>query len=568
MIAADELVICARVIELLHYGVDVTKLDTYRQYYNPKSKTVISRLTENVPDFLFKISDETAEFLQWPLGNYFKREGNKFFSIFEEKLTDAEKAMVSCEIDLLTFKQIMMVCSTKSWCYFSEYKPSDYDPEYEARIKKMRAEWDFTDTSDCELIKDLAKDKIEDNFHALLTLCEYTKERSEELIEQFNHPETDFEIKGLEKFKPIDGRIYIKLPPFELDNIRSKYDSQYARDIKYLVISRNPYDYFFCSYGSEFQSCYALNSSHYGWYGMVGMAGCKGNFIVYLSSGKVNKINVISGKKWNVPRMLLRCWGWLADDGRLLLDRAYCSDQVHNIERDLYNYICNTLLGYDCDKVLFKAVHIPLKYSKQLVKTWHKTRYHMYPDSVKVENFEYRGICYGDRQFVGGNEPFDRNFLSRMQEISNVPVGYRYKKAYNIVNGELTELKLCPITQLPITSSESKSFYAKFFKEPIKSLAVLTYCDGWYKIDAATQNKLSEGSSKIWFDLKNKGACSYRDSGNVYRLFKNFSAGDHNIGIKPFKEWVTGAAKTTGLDYIIVRYIEEDRVTFVKYKGK
>jgi len=566
MIATDELVICARVIELLHYGVDVTKLDTYKQYYNPKSKSVISRLTENVPDFLFKISNETAEFLQWPLGNYFKREGNKFFSIFEDKLTDAERAMVSCEIDLLTFKQIMMVCSTKTWCCFSEYKPSDYDPEYETRVKKMREEWDYTDTSDCELVKDLAKDKIEDNFHALLTLCEYTEERSKELVEQFNNPETDFEIKGLEEFKPIDGRIYIKLLPFDLENIRRKCDSSYARDIKYLVISRNPYDYFFCSYGSEFQSCYALNSGHYGWYGMVGMAGCKGNFIVYLSSGKANKINIINGKKWNVPRMLLRCWGWLAEDGRLLLDRPYCHDNIHNIERELYEYICSTFLGYSGND-LWQTQRVPLKYSAQLVETWNKTRYHMYPDSVKVEDFYYRGICHGDRAFVGQCEPFRENFLSRMNRIETVPVGFRYKTSqYDIVNGVLTVKKICPITGLPIVETESVSFYAKFFKEPIKKLAVFTYCDGFYKLDASYTKRLESATSNIRIYGEDLTCLSSRD-GSMFKFTPMFCSASNRIAIKSFKELITGAVKKSPLDYAIVRYIEEDRVTYVKYKG-
>ena len=53
---------------------------------------------------------------------------------------------------------------------------------------------------------------------------------------------------------------------------------------------------------------------------MVALSGAKGNYIVYATSGKCNKIPMIQGSKWYVPRMLFRMWGWLDTKGELFVD--------------------------------------------------------------------------------------------------------------------------------------------------------------------------------------------------------------------------------------------------------
>ena len=549
MIDMTELVQCIRAIELLHYGVDITKLDTLKQYWNIKEKKLQSRLSENIGDFLCHLSTDAAEFLQWPLGKIFVRRGQEFSA----NVNSDEP--INCEVDLDTLKKVMTILKMKGWCNFNSISPEKYDSEYKKRMEKIRREWDYHDTSEATMVQELSHDAVKDNLHCMLTLCEYGDEATKKIIEQYDNSPKSFEIDALKDYEVIDNRIYIKIPQFDIEDIEKD-----TKDLKYLVISRNVYDYFFCSYGSEIQSCYSLTSSHYGFYGMVALSACKGNFIVYLTTGKANKINIINGVKWAVPRMFTRSWAWLGTDGKLYLDRSYTGCSWSSYERQLRKLIYKYLDNNEGTQSLPQT----LKYANDMVE-WHANhRFRFYPDSIKVRDFRYYGVCCGDRSFVGGSEPFDRTFFNRTQDIREVPKGFEYVAKYDIVDGIITKIRLCPITNLPLRPDETVSKYAKFFKEPIQNLAVLSYCEGNFKCDCSTIRDVQVSDLRI--NPTYTGSNSKKE-GSCYRFYKYWSGVYGNIPIKAFKEAITGLAKRTSFDYILVRYIEDDHVTYVKYKG-
>lgn len=552
MIDMNELVQCVRAIELLHYGVDITKLDTLKQYWNIKEKKLQSRLSDNIGDFICQIDDDVANFIEWPLGKFFERRGQEFSAIVDET------EPINCTVDLDTFKKVMTILKMKQWCRFGSVPVEKYDAEYEARMKKMKEEWNYHDTSEASMVQELSHDAVQDNLHCLLTLCGYGKEATKAILEQYDNSPKSFEIDALKDYKVIDNRIYIKIPQFDRDFI-----DRDTSDLKYLVISRNVYDYFFCSYGSEIQSCYSLTSSHYGFYGMVALSACKGNFIVYLTTGKPNKINLINGVKWSVPRMFTRSWAWLGEDGKLYLDRSYTGSSWSSYERDLrkliYSYLDNSDLTYKLPQ--------PLKYATDMVK-WHSEhRFRFYPDSIKVADFKFYGVCAGDRTFVGRGEPFDTTMFNKLQAVNSVPKDFKYVSRYQIVDGVISPLRICPITNLPLRADETISKYAKYFKEPVKRLAVLTYCDGWFKADCSSVDERVYDDG-LTIDPKYTGACSRKD-GITYKFFKNWTTTCYNpIPIKSFKESITGLVRNSSWDAVLVRYIEDDRVTYVKYRGK
>ena len=569
MISIKDLVETCRAIELLSYGVDISKLDGLKQYWNSKENKLQSKVSPNiVHDACVVLDTSVSEFLQWPIGTYFIRHDTEWFTVFEESLTDEEKALKKIVVDLDTFKGVMKVLRIKSFATYSDIDVNTYYPEFYEELAKERAKFDCTDVTECELIDKLTLQKTRQNLIAMLMCSEYEDKVAKAVLKAFDNPDEDFEIPALKSFKVIDNRLYIRVPDMDREEFKSNVSSDLTADkIKYIVISRNPYDFYFCSYGSNIQSCYSINSTNFGWYGAVAMSPIKGYYMIYGTDGKCNDINIINGKKWSVPRMFFRAWGWLASNGNLMVDRIYPDGSWRLPDRnDVLNFL-SPFLGYDCMNCK-KSMSMKLKYGKELATWYDEHKCHMYPDSVNIgratdDEIVYRGICYGTRNFVG-HCSLSNDLLYIMHRISSIADGLEYNKDYTILNGVLSTLRRCPITDLPILPTETKSFFAKFFKEKIDGpLLVGTFCDGYFKMDTCTYLKSSPTCATIM--SSNANGTSVKD-GNCYYFYPRFS--NTSIPIKVFKEQMTGYVKSSPFAYVIIRYIEDDRVTFVKYKGK
>lgn len=563
MISIQDLTSCCQAVEFLHYGVDITKLDTLKGYYNPVEKKIQTRISPKIENIIIKLSQDVIDFLEWPIGNLFIREGSQWSAMFVEGMSEDDKKVKAIEIDLDSFKQVMTILKDKGFCDFFDIPRSDYDKDYEKKITEMRKNWNYHDTSFAkDMIENLSIDKTRINLTAMLSCSMFPDKVGEAILKAFNNPADDFEIEALKDYEIIDNRMYIRLSELDIDDFLKATGSipnNYTKDLKYIVISRNPYDYYFCSYGSNIQSCFSINGTNFGWYGITGLSSCKGNFLVYGTSGRCNKINIINGQKWNVPRMIFRFWGWLGEDNKLYIDRCYPSGDWA-IDRNKICKILTQFLKYDVYNTCCNRQQIPLKYGKEMHEFQRTYRLHWYPDSVDENVREYHGVCYGKRDFIG-NCPLRRSLLSIMQQIQSVSPAFTYTNDYNILNGVLTKIKLCPITNVPILEEETVSPYAKFFKEPIKALAVATFCDGYFKGDVASRIPQSGSSVKMIFD---DDSASNIDSSSAY-FTRHFSY--KTVNIKVFKETITGLAKKSCYNCILVRYVEGDKVTYVKYQG-
>lgn len=573
-----ELVVISRAIELLHYGVDITKLDSImNQYYNPKSKSLQSRISDNIVDFRIHYSDKVMEFMDNCLGSNVIRANTSYIEVFDDSLAPTEKELTTVEVDIKEFKQVMVILKEKGWARFPALEPSDYDEEYLKKLEEIRKSFDYTSTPDCDMVKTLTKDKTRKNLEVLLQLSRYSKENCINMLKAFDKDEDNFGLKSLENFPIVDNRMYIKLSPYDKDELKRFYQrggipfTRDLEDLEYVVISRNPYDFYFCSYGSNIQSCYSLNSGHYGWYGFVPLSQFDGTFIIYGTSGKSNKINLLNGIKWHVPRMLYRSWGWKTTDGQLMLDRVYIGEDAAERVRNVINkWFEKMFLHYGIDFTT-QPMDKELVSSEKYVEYFQRDKMKFYPDSINFETnggtCHYRGICKGDRKFVGAIMPLSTSLLNTMRTITSIDEKFHLCDKYMVLNGVLKSVKSCPITGLPICDEDEKSEYARFFKNPVSNVAVVTYIDGFYHLDMAS--KARSTSDKIQYEAGDTDFASARGEGGRFCFTKRFCGLSNTLNIKSFKEMMTAMIKECeDIEAVIVRFIEGDKVYYVKYGRK
>ena len=126
-------------------------------------------------------------------------------------------------------------------------------------------------------------------------------------------------------------------------------------------------------------------------------------------------------------------------------------------------------------------------------------------------------------------------------------------------------MKTCPITQLPIDDAQEKSFYAKFYKEPLEDLTVVTFCDGCFKLTETSK------TSKDCQDLNGFYIYSEQSSNNFSEmraqdiiLTKAFSFGITSLPV--FKEKIKQLINKSALNNILLKVVDDNSVQYIKYR--
>lgn len=140
------------------------------------------------------------------------------------------------------------------------------------------------------------------------------------------------------KYKPQDNqfvwdcynREYVSFPyvPDYVAHNRAFYTMSNG---KYLVISKNPYDFFWASQGNGFESCFSLTSTMRNIRGVPFWICHRNFYMVYVSDGSVKKWGAWDGHKAKVPQMESRFWGYWVND-KLYLGKRY--GKVDGMTRD------------------------------------------------------------------------------------------------------------------------------------------------------------------------------------------------------------------------------------------
>lgn len=544
-----------KAIEFLTYGIDVSNF-TYEQlkgYVNARDKKYITKISPNVTDFVIELSADAVEFLRVP---------NKYICRHEKSFKSLEEMPEGCSINTVVNKDIFistMQILYKSRAVSFEGVPEEIlDPELKERLEKIDKTFNRKAPINNNMIETLTIDATRKYFNTMTALTfKETEVPLTNLINAYNSRYASFDIEGFKDYPIYDNRLYIPLS--EADKYRAKsimgdkWKAEY-NDMDYIVISKNLYDYYYCSYGSAFQSCFSITSSHAGFVGMISLGVFKDHYIIYGTKKHSQKVSMDnSGSKWVAPFMFFRNWGWISTDGKLLVDKTYASSNEDHL--------------FDAYKPLMKSLGMsfedsPTRQASEMKKYFNDYPYRFYPDSIRISDFSFHREA-GSKSFCGTLNPFFKKLTdngtlkSALTLINNIDDSFDPLKPFVIVDGRIYAPKKCPITNLDIPETESKSFYSKFLLQPVKSMAVFSYVDGFIKLDAATQDC---NDCVMTVNCTCNVASAYCD-----KIFtKKFNVVP--VQLTAFKEWIKSKVNSSKYDLILLRVVDNDKVNYIKYK--
>lgn len=427
----------------------------------------------------------------------------------------------------------------------------------------------FTDVDDAILFKDLdttpvdyskqdidcpLKDFSNDyELRSLIALADYPVELAEKLWEY--REEDNWVLKEFKDFPKYNNRVFIKLS--DADRALLK---RHGKTSKYIVISKNPLDYFYCSYGNSFQSCFALNSGMSCWYGYVPFASTPESYMIYLSDGTVTDVSLLNGKKFHLPQMYLRCWAYAGKDGELIVDKFYRSDDSYIMP--MIKFLSSKFNALFLRNALDKERDLYNK-GKGIHKIWYKYGLRFYSDSLR-RNGSSVYFKYGDGS-RGDTIETDRRwcdshghgiFTEYCKKVKDVEKDIAFDKPIALVDGILCNPVICPITNMPITKDKDKSPYAKYFTKPVKDLCIVNYIDDkiWWSYN--TLNESQAGNALI----VSVTADPTELEAGVLKI-RNKAYGSVGVPLKRLKELIKADIEQTAFDAILLRVVEDDKVT-------
>ena len=528
MSLCNDFVIIQKIIELLHYGVEDIQMNSY---YSKKSNKVISKMSDGVVDCLISFDDDCKDVFGTPFYRYWIRNGS---SIHIQSYVDSDTDTSKYECIFVNKDSLCKILQ-----FIFEKKLSSLDG-INIQYKCPHVIDDYnnytvpTESAITPAQEGLSTANVKDNLVAMLYLCDYPTQLCNEIL--------NVECESIRGIKTIDNRAWIEIPSYVKTYLKLPFDWNY------IVISKNPYDYFFCSYGNAFQSCFSLNSEHQGFYGMVPFSKDEGHYIMYISNGEPHKCSLIDGSKWFIPKMYLRTWLWEADNGALLIDKPYTIDSY----KDLWNSIIHSSFITKIFGEQDRQNPITLSHSEDIYNTFREYSCCFYADSIRFNGIDETTIFQynaGTKEFIGSSR-MSRKLSVKLKDVKSIGKDININKPIKLVFGQLNNFKLCPITGLYISEGQEKHEYAKYFKEPVKKLCCLTYVDGFFKMDNLSDDcDLSCINPNARYD-------STTDTWTRY-----FSL--NHTPLNTLKALLNKLNAN-----IILRVINGGQVTFIKYKAK
>lgn len=402
---------------------------------------------------------------------------------------------------------------------------------------------------DCPL-KDFSNDY---ELRSLIALADYPVELAEKLWEC--RKEDNWCLKEFKDFPKYNNRVFIKLS--DADRALLK---RHGKTSKYIVISKNPLDYFYCSYGNSFQSCFALNSGMSCWYGYVPFASTPESYMIYLSDGTVTDVSLLNGKKFHLPQMYLRCWAYAGKDGELIVDKFYRSDDSYIMP--MIKFLSSKFNALFLRNASDKERDLYNK-GKGIHKIWDKYGLRFYSDSLRRNGssvyFKYGDGLRGDT--IETNRRWRDSqghgiFTEYCKKVKDVEKDIAFDKPIALVDGILCNPIICPITNMPITKDKDKSPYAKYFTKPVKDLCIVNYIDDkiWWSYNTLNE---SQTGNDLMVSVTNDS--TELEAGML--KIRNKAYGSVGVPLKRLKELIKAGIEYTCFDAILLRVVEDDKVT-------
>lgn len=552
--------------ELLAGGVDISK----------HTRDSIKELVrDSLPEkYLIDVDEDTKELFNLPTVNVCREKGCVW--CLQKVKKKEHQPNLTLTIDKV--KSIMEVLYTAGIETFAEIDESVYITGFKEKIDALDAEVDYTKAFDCDIKNKLKRADTQDALKIFLALCNYPNKYSLKLFEDSKVDKT-FHLKDFKDFEVVDNRIIIPFKPSDkrqiLKYLKAKgiKECEISTEIKEasaFVISKNVYDYFWASYGNAFQSCFSLNSDYNYLFGYIPFAVADESFMCYATTGKVNKIPVISGNQWLCPNMIFRTWAYASSDEQLIIDKRYRKSD------NAYSYFVEIVLDilekkFNAHTTDDEETVVLYNDGKGLYDAWQNTRVKFYSDSLRCFTDDKKvDFCYncGTKSTHGDTPPWKSGtFLAYASKVKEVSSTLDLGKDIEILDGKLINPKVCPVTHLRISDELEQSPYAKYLTSPVDNLLVFSYIDGHIFLDAATKESNAEGADCI--GVKNDAGL-YRGFVGGYLWIGPYSAKESSnvkvLPLKSLKEFIKGHIKDTCYDAILLRVVEPDKITIQQFR--
>ena len=551
----QELIKCCKAIEFLFQAKDITQF-TEADYENFDTKGA----------FVITFTDTAKEFLKI-INTHIQRDGVSYYNISDKQKTE-DNLVTDTTIDLDALLAVAKILKDTGVCSFTDI-PDVIDPNLRKELEEIDKTFDYTQTFQCEIADKLKIEDTEEEVKTLLALCDYPEGLAQKMFEHHkkNH---EFHLKAFEKFEVRDNRIYIPLSKADLYRIKSllktemhatEHEIEETMKAKAIVISKNLNDYFYCSYGNAFQSCFALNSSYSAWYGYLPFNMADESLMIYATTGKVQKASIINGCKFHLPNMLFRAWGYVSAENNLVVDKRY-KGSTFKIEPfiKLLKDKFNAIVDGECN--LYND-------GKGIRSIWTEYGLGFYADSLRHRS---DGVFYKYACGVSGTEAAykpswkkaGKTLISVASTVVEVSKTLDLSKPCVVIEGKLFNPKQCPITGIQISEEMDKHPYAKYFTNPVNKIVVLTYDNGVVRYD---YNPLTTEPfwSSVSLSPRNTGGfnCGTLFLAPAYSSFYL----DQKISLKSLKELLKGSIKSMDeIDAILLRTLEYDKVTCQVFK--
>lgn len=550
--------------EAMIKGADIshyTRSDLSR-YFDDVSGTYNVLVDDAVKD-MFKLSSHQVY-----------REGKAVYAHKEDK----EDFTADLTLDMNRVKEIMQALWEIGIESFIDFKEEDFIVGYEELMKAMDKNFDFN----LEMKEELSRAKTDEALRIFLALFDYPNNYSKIL---YDDSKTDkvFHLNKAKDFEIIDNRMYIPIKPSIFKKIEKRLYSQgfsvpsNFRNIKAFVVSKNVYDYFWASYGNEFQSCFALNSDYGYLYGYLPFAAADESFICYATTGDVNKIPIISGKQFKCPNMMFRCWGYADDEGHLLVDKKYL---VHSTINDAFVEAFLDVLKPYVDLLNDKGQNQTRNLynnGEGIEKVFNDVCGSLYADSLRFGESGNVEFKYANGSCVVGKVKMPwadthKKFTDYASTVTSVSPSLSLEKKCAVINGVLMNPKTCPVTGFDIPDEEVKSPYAKFFTTDCTRSAMITYINGQVFLDELTSNvafvQTNQFVIKKRYSWNNDRRGFYCGTVYIYPYNAVPDSSNKSITLNTLKEMLRGAINSMNLDGLLLRYFEGNEVKYQFYKHR
>ena len=560
MLDKTEMMRTFRALEMLYKGQDISKV------------SLVDSIADDTATFCMQFEDKAKDFAE--LHNPFVYRNGKQMYLKSQSSVDDEGVDVAFTVTYDMLVATMNTLRKLQLCTFNNVDDDILDPTIAERMKAIDASWDYTKAYDCDIKNKLKISDTDAEVKAMLALCQYPEGLAPKIYDSYKQTR-EFVLKDFKDFEVVDNRIIIPLSEADKYRMRKYFKGTKVDDrvlsMNALVISKNPVDYFFCSDGNSFQSCYALNSSMYCWYGYLPYVTTDESFIVYATTGEVMKTAVISGQKFHNPQMLWRSWGYATEDGSLCIDKKYRGVE-QGIDK-LIEFCCEWMtekFNVICDRRGHAESRALYNNGKGIYDIWKTYGLKFYSDSLVKDDEEVYFMYSGGSSTYSEYTPewkksFDK-FIDWTSTANSIDPLLVLDKPCDIVNGVVTNINICPITKLKIPNGVKQHAYAKYFDKPLEQLAVLTYDNGCVRCDAATREFISD-PIQIKPSINVDNGYSGFIGGTLYCYGKSTSVRG-TIALKSLKEFIKGCINTTPYSAILLKIIEDDKITCQVFKNK